>query len=166
MEVIKMALEIERKFLVQPGWKPQSAGIAYMQGYLYAGGHGPTVRVRVAGHKAFLTIKGPLEGLARLEFEYPIPPEDARHMLASLAGGRVIEKTRCLVEHAGHTWEVDVFAGRNSGLIIAEVEISSPDEPVVLPDWVAEEVSHDHRYANAYLSLHPWSEWGSERGKQ
>ena len=161
-----MGMEIERKFLVRSGWTPQGQGTAYMQGYLYAGGHGPTVRVRVAGHKAFLTIKGPLEGLARLEFEYPIPPEDARHMLASLAGGRVIEKTRCLVEHAGHTWEVDVFAGRNSGLIIAEVEISSPDEPVVLPDWVAEEVSHDHRYANAYLSLHPWSEWGSERGKQ
>jgi adenylate cyclase len=137
-----------------------------MQGYLYAGADGPTVRVRVAGQKAFLTIKGPSEGLARLEFEYAIPPDDARHMLKSLAGGRVIEKTRYLVEHAGHTWEVDVFAGRNSGLIVAEVEIAHPDEPVVLPGWVAEEVSFDHRYANAYLSLHPWSEWKNDRGKQ
>ena len=159
-----MALEIERKFLVQPGWKPQGEGTAYMQGYLYSGGQGPTVRVRVGGNKAFLTIKGPVEGLARLEFEYAIPLDDARHMLASLARGGVIEKTRYLVEHKGHTWEVDVFAGSNSGLVVAEVEIVRPDEPVVLPDWVAEEVSFDHRYANAYLSLHPWSEWGSGKG--
>ena len=159
-----MGMEIERKFLVRPGWKPQTKGTPYMQGYLYSGGHGPTVRVRVAGHKAFLTIKGPPEGLARLEFEYPIPSDDARHMLASLAGGRVIEKTRYLVEHAGHTWEVDIFGGRNSGLVVAEVEIAHPDEPVVLPDWVAEEVSFDHRYANVYLSLHPWPEWGSGKG--
>jgi CYTH domain-containing protein len=160
-----MGMEIERKFLVRPGWKPQSTGTSFMQGYLYAGVDGPTVRVRVAGHKAFLTIKGPAEGLARLEYEYAIPPDDAHHMLKSLAGGRVIEKIRYLVEHAGHTWEVDVFAGRNSGLVVAEVEIAHPDEPVVLPDWVAEEVSFDHRYANAYLSLHPWSEWKNDRGK-
>jgi adenylate cyclase len=161
-----MGMEIERKFLVQPGWKPQARGTPYMQGYLYPGGMGPTVRVRVAGNKAFLTIKGPSEGLARLEFEYAIPLEDARHMLASLAGGGVIEKTRYLFEHAGHIWEVDIFAGANSGLVVAEVEIAHPDEPVVLPEWVAEEVSFDHRYANAYLSIHPWSEWGSDRGKK
>jgi len=161
-----MALEIERKFLVRPGWQPQGAGTAYMQGYLYADGDGPTVRVRVAGHEAFLTIKGPAEGFSRLEFEYAIPPDDARQMLERFAGGRVIEKTRYLVEHEGHTWEVDVFAGNNSGLIVAEVEIVRPDEPVCMPDWVAEEVSFDHRYANAYLSLHPWSTWGTDRGKK
>jgi adenylate cyclase len=159
-----MGVEIERKFLVQPGWKPQSQGIAYMQGYLYAGGSGPAVRVRIGGNMAFLTIKGPAEGLARLEFEYAIPLEDARHMLQSLAGDRVIEKTRYLVEHQGHTWEVDVFGGRNSGLVVAEVEIVHPDEPVVVPDWVAREVSHDHRYSNAYLCMHPWLEW--TEGKQ
>jgi adenylate cyclase len=160
-----MALEIERKFLVQPGWKPQCAGISYVQGYLYSGGGDePAIRVRVGGKEAFLTIKGPSEGLARLEFEYAIPLDDARHMLASLAKGKVIEKTRYLIEHAGHSWEVDVFAGQNSGLVVAEVEIARPDEPVVLPDWVVEEVSFDPRYANAYLSLHPWSEWGNDRG--
>jgi len=161
-----MGMEIERKFLVRSGWQPQSKGTPYMQGYLYSGGDGPTVRVRVAGHKAFLTIKGPSDGLARLEFEYAIPLEDARHMLKSLAGGEVIEKTRYLIGYAEHMGEVDVFAGRNSGLVVAEVEIAHPDEPVELPDWVAEEVSFDHRYANAYLSLHPWSEWGSDRGKK
>lgn len=161
-----MALEIERKFLVRPGWKPNGSGTPYMQGYLYDGGDGINVRVRVAGDKAFLTIKGPPEGLARLEFEYAIPCDDARHMLECFAGGGVIEKTRYLVDHAGHTWEVDVFQGHNSGLIVAEVEVSSPGEQVVLPDWVAEEVSLDSRYANAYLALHPWSEWVRDRGKQ
>ena len=159
-----MGLEIERKFLVRSGWKPLTAGTAYMQGYLYRGGEGPAVRVRVAGDKAFLTIKGPAEGIARLEFEYAIPLDDARQMLASLAAEGVIEKTRYLVDHAGHTWEVDVFAGRNSGLVVAEVELGSAEEQVVLPDWVAEEVSLDPRYANAHLSLHPWSEWGGDRG--
>ena len=161
-----MALEIERKFLVCQGWMPHTAGTAYMQGYLNAGGEGPSVRVRIAGDIAFLTIKGPSDGLVRQEYEYPIPPDDARQMLANLSGGRLIQKTRYVIEHEGHTWEVDVFQGRNSGLIIAEVEISSPDEPVALPEWVADEVSLDHRYANAYLCLHPWPEWKDDRGKQ
>ncbi len=161
-----MALEIERKYLVKPGWIPQGNGTVYLQGYLRSDTHGPTVRVRVAGDRGFLTVKGPLEGLARLEFEYAIPVEDARKMLAAFADGRLVEKIRYAVEHAGHVWEVDVFQGRNAGLIVAEIELASPDEEIALPDWVSEEVSSDPRYANASLALYPWPEWEQLRGKQ
>jgi adenylate cyclase len=158
-----MALEIERKFLVKPDWRPQGAGLPYVQGYLHNRRNGPTVRVRLAGERAFLTIKGKPQGLARPEFEYAIPPDEARELLANFAGDSLIEKTRYLIEHAGHTWEVDVFGGRNSGLVLAEVELSRVDEQVTLPDWVACEVSHDHRYSNAYLCMHPWPEWPDDR---
>lgn len=158
-----MALELERKFLVRPDWTPAGMGTAYIQAYLAAGGGGPDVRIRVAGDRAFLTVKGPAEGIARREFEYAIPPADAREML-HLARGGIIEKTRYRIEHAGHTWEVDVFQGGNSGLVLAEVELSLPDEQVELPGWVGKEVSLDHRYANAYLAQHPWGQWGREGG--
>ncbi len=159
-----MAVEIERKFLVQPGWQPNVAGTSCLQGYLHSRPDGPSVRVRLAGDRAFLTIKGTPQGLARPEFEYTIPPDEARELLVNFAGDRLIEKTRYRIGHAGYTWEVDVFEGRNSGLILAEVELGSVDEQIVLPDWVAREVSYDHRYSNAYLSMHPWPEWGDYKG--
>ena len=154
-----MALEIERKFLVQRGWRPTGAGTAYVQGYLHAGGGGPTVRVRLAGEKAYLTIKGAARGITRQEFEYPVPPEDARELMKLAAGG-IVEKTRYRIDHAGRTWEVDVFSGVNSGLVMAEIELASPEDQVELPAWVTREVSDDRRYANAYLAVHPWPEWG------
>lgn len=161
-----MGVEIERKFLVREGWLPPAPGRAYLQGYLASGAGGATVRVRVAGEEAFITVKGPSERGARLEFEYPIPAADAREMLSALATGVVIEKTRHLVGHEGHTWEVDVFSGANGGLVVAEVELDSIDEEVALPGWVGEEVTMDRRYANSYLSAHPYREWregGEER---
>jgi adenylate cyclase len=159
-----MGMEIERKFLVHPCWRPPGAGTPYVQGYLHIGRTGPSVRVRLAGARAFLTIKGKPQNLARPEFEYAIPADEARELLANFAGKRLIEKTRYRIEHAGHTWEVDVFEGNNRGLILAEVELARVDEQVVLPDWVACEVSRDHRYSNAYLSMHPWPEWSDDRG--
>jgi adenylate cyclase len=159
-----MALEIEKKFLVQPGWRPHAAGTAYVQGYLHSKSDGPTVRVRLSDDRAVLTIKGTPHGLARPEFEYCIPVNDAREMLDRFARGRLIEKTRYLIDYASHTWEVDVFEGRNKGLILAEVELARVDEHVELPDWIAGEVSHDHRYSNAYLCMHPWPEWGRDKG--
>jgi adenylate cyclase len=159
-----MALEIEKKFLVQPDWSPQGTGTPYIQGYLHYKSNGPSVRVRLANDKAFLTIKGTPQGLVRPEFEYSIPPDEAREMLTCFARGSLIEKTRYMIEHAGHVWEVDVFEGRNKGLILAEVELAGIDEHVELPDWVAGEVSHDHRYSNAYLCMHPWPEWELDKG--
>jgi CYTH domain-containing protein len=159
-----MALEIERKFLVQPGWHPHGTGTVYVQGYLHSRSDGPTVRVRLSGDRAFLTIKGAPDGLARPEFEYSIPVDDAREMLRLFCRGMLIEKTRHRLEHAGTIWEVDVFWGRNKGLILAEVELANADDQFVAPEWVADEVSHDHRYSNAYLCMHPWPKWGEDEG--
>ncbi|TCZ63211.1 CYTH domain-containing protein [Roseicella aquatilis] len=151
-----MGTEIERKFLVAgDGWRREAAGpgVPLRQGYLAGGGgpEAPVVRVRLAGPRAFLTIKGP--GLTtRAEFEYPIPVADAEAMLATLCAPPVLEKVRHRVEHAGLVWEVDVFGGHLAGLVLAEVELDSADQAVALPDWVGREVSGDPRYVNSNLA--------------
>lgn len=151
-----MAEEIERKFLVRSeGWR---AGVTrqthIVQGYLSSNAKA-TVRVRILGEeRSVVTIKGPVEDLARAEFEYPIPLEDARQML-EIAQPHVVSKTRHIVPHAGLIWEVDVFDGAHAGLVIAEVELDRADRVVELPDWAGKEVSHDDRYANASLSRNP-----------
>jgi adenylate cyclase len=154
--------EIERKFLIdRSAWRADPAlGTRYRQGYL-ATDAGRTVRVRIAGDRGFLTVKGPTRGIERLEFEYPIPLGDAEAMLAQLCDGPLIEKTRYRVPFAGRMWEVDVFDGENAGLILAEVELPSSDAEVVLPAWAAREVSGDPRYYNANLVHNPYSQWGT-----
>ena len=154
-----MPMEIERKFIVDTrclGELP--AGKRYRQGYLPAAGN-TSVRARICDDAAWLTIKGKTVGASRLEFEYPIPVADAEGILDSLCEGSIIDKTRHLVEHAGHTWEVDVFAGDNAGLVIAEVELESDDEAVEVPGWAIEEVTQDPRYYNANLVRKPYSNW-------
>jgi CYTH domain-containing protein len=154
-----MGIEIERKFLVKSdGWRAAAeSGIDYRQGYL-SHESGRTVRVRIAERKAYLTVKGAASGNRRAEYEYEIPVEDAEEMLAMCAG-MVIEKTRFRVPHAGLVWEVDVFAGENAGLIVAEVELESEDQVVPLPEWVGQEVSEEKRYSNSKLSMHPFRRW-------
>lgn len=154
-----MGVEIERKFLVRSDrWEDQAVGSTPMrQGYL-ARGSGVTVRVRVAGDQAWLTIKGPTHGISRSEFEYPIPVADAAQLLDRHAG-RCVEKRRFRVPVDGHTWEVDRFEGDNAGLVLAEIELTHPDESFALPDWAGAEVSGDPRYFNAYLAEHPYREW-------
>ena len=155
-----MAVETERKFLVSgDAWRSLGTPVPYAQGYL-ARGNGVTVRIRIAGEKAFFTVKGPVEGISRPEFEYPVPIEDAREMLR-LCKDPVIEKTRTRVPHVSHVWEVDEFDGENLGLIIAEVELSSPEEEVALPPWVGIEVTGDPRYYNSNLAVHPFRDWQS-----
>ncbi|PNU18585.1 adenylate cyclase [Geothermobacter hydrogeniphilus] len=159
-----MALEIERKFLLRNDtWKVGAEGVAYRQGYLSLDPQ-RTVRVRIAGDRAFLTIKGATRGCARSEYEYPIPLQQARQMLDELCLRPQIEKTRYRVPHAGLIWEIDEFHGANEGLVLAEVELDRPDQPVVLPDWVGEEVTGDERYYNACLSRTPFSSWPQRRG--
>jgi CYTH domain-containing protein len=156
-----MGLEIERKFLVAgTAWKALAEGILYRQGYLSRAG-GPTVRVRIAGDKGFLTIKGPSRGLARAEFEYAIPVEDAAEMLDALCEKPLIEKTRYRIPFGSHTWEVDEFHGENAGLVVAEVELRSADEEPVRPPWVGREVSRDPRYFNSNLAKNPFRIWRS-----
>lgn len=147
-----MGTEIERKFLVTgEGWRALAMGPGQRlrQGYLHAGT--PVVRVRLAGEAGFLTIKGP-GLLSRAEYEYPIPAAEAAELLRSLCPPPVIEKTRTRVRHDGLVWEVDEFAGQLAGLVLAEVELASPDQPFARPDWLGREVTEDARYQNAALS--------------
>lgn len=155
-----VGIEIERKFLViNHDWRPRQ-GVVFRQGYLNRD-RGRTVRVRLAGDRGYLTIKGAAQGLVRAEFEYEIPGQDAQQLLG-LCEGPLIEKTRYRVSHEGHVWEVDEFAGENQGLVVAELELDSPDEPFVRPPWVGREVSDDHRYSNSQLSLRPYKVWRDE----
>ncbi|NKC11367.1 MAG: CYTH domain-containing protein [Gammaproteobacteria bacterium] len=155
-----MAEEIERKFLVSSDdWRAQAdEGTQLVQGYLETGAD-CTVRVRIAGEKAYLCIKGATRGISRDEFEYTIPMDDARQMLRTLAKKPYIEKRRFLVKAGPHTWEVDVFSGDNEGLTVAEIELSHADEAFVRPGWLGDEVSADPRYRNAALIEQPYKQW-------
>lgn len=154
-----MGTEIERKFLVRSdAWREEAEGETYRQGYLSVDPE-RTVRVRVAGKRGYLTVKGRSEGLARAEFEYPIPVADAHALLDGLCLRPLIDKVRYRVEHGGREWTVDDFGGENRGLVLAEVELAAPDEAVELPPWVGEEVSDDPRYYNANLIQRPFRTW-------
>ncbi|MBK1703496.1 CYTH domain-containing protein [Halochromatium glycolicum] len=156
-----MATEIERKFLVSSeSWREAvELEVPVMQGYL-AGTSRLTLRARLQGDQGVLTIKGASRGISRSEFEYPIPAEDAKAMLAELAEYSIVEKTRYLVRFGAHLWEIDVFAGDNAGLVLAEIELSAEDEDFERPAWLGPEVSDDPRYYNANLARHPYKEWG------
>ncbi len=154
-----MAIEIERKFLVKEESWPKKNPVLYMQGYLSLDTE-RVVRVRVADDRGYLTIKGKNEGVARLEFEYEIPVEDAKEILEKLAIRPIIVKYRYRIEYAGFVWEVDRFLGENEGLVIAEVELKEKNRHPPLPPWVGAEVTGDPRYYNANLVLHPYKMWG------
>lgn len=155
-----MAREIERKFLVDTAaLPPLTGGVDMVQGFI------PTrdltaVRVRLAGDRAWLTLKGESAGATRSEFEYPIPVADARQMIAEFCGGKVISKTRYRMTYGDHLWEIDVFSGDNAGLIVAEVELADEGDDPRLPPWAGPEVTEDIRYFNASLYDHPYREWG------
>ncbi|MFZ4115812.1 MAG: CYTH domain-containing protein [Chthoniobacterales bacterium] len=156
-----MGIEIERKFLVKNDtWRSEAVGIDYCQGYLSQKPEA-TVRVRTEGEKAFLTIKGRSEGISRPEFEYEIPPQEARE-LQRLCITPLVQKTRYHIPYEGIIWEVDEFHGENEGLIIAEIELDHPEERIPLPPWIGEEVSHDPRYYNSNLAVHPFTKWKIE----
>ena len=153
-----MGQEIERKFLVVgSGWREGSPGLSVRQGYLCLAPE-RTVRIRIQEDRGFLTIKGEAEGLTRPEFEYPIPLADARDLLG-LVTGAIIEKTRYRTVHAGLIWDVDEFLGTNVPLVLAECELSTPDQRIVPPPWVGQEVTGDPRYFNSYLAQNPFGTW-------
>ncbi len=156
-----MASEIERKFIVgNAAWREGAAGIEMAQGYLSMDA-ARTVRVRVAGGAAWLTIKGPSEGISRVEYEYEIPLEDARAML-EMSLPSIIEKTRYRIFYNGYVWEIDVFHGENEGLIMAEVELIHESDAPEIPPWQLTEVSGDLRYFNSYLAMHPFKSWPAQ----
>ena len=155
-----MATEIERKFIVKGDFSKEICNSQrIVQGYICSQ-PGRTVRIRIRGEKGFLTIKGPSDdkGLSRYEFEQEIPLPDAEQLLTLCEPG-VIDKVRHLVRAGKHTWEVDVFHGANEGLVMAEIELASEDEPFEKPDWIGEEVSGDRRYYNSMLTKEPYSQW-------
>ncbi len=154
-----MGIEIERKFLVKNEiLRPLlQNGTPFEQGYI-SSTVDSTVRVRIAGDRAFMTIKGKSVGFSRSEFEYEIPKNDAREMLDTLCGNK-ISKKRFYIESENHTFEIDEFYGENQGLIVAEVELQSESETVILPDWIDCEVTGDHRYSNSSLATTPFSKW-------
>jgi CYTH domain-containing protein len=149
-----MAVEIERKFLVvSDAWRGEAdAGSAMLQAYLVADG-GRSIRVRLPEDgPARLTLKFGAAGLKRDEFEYDIPPADARDLLAHHVGA-VIEKRRHRLHHGGRLWEIDVYGGALEGLVVAEVELGSEQDLPVLPEWVGAEVTGNPAFLNASLAL-------------
>lgn len=152
-----MAVEIERKFLVAgDGWKSAECTY-YSQAYLNLH-KDRTVRVRIAGDKAFLTVKSFLSDTNRLEFEYPIPVDDARQMM-EICEQPPVEKNRYVIPQGGLAWEVDEFLGANAGLVVAEIELSSADQAFEKPDWIGQEVSDQPKYLNSHLAKLPFCEW-------
>ena len=154
-----MAKEIERKFLIKRElWQPQSQGVEIRQGYLSLDPE-RTVRVRTKGAKGYLTIKGKNQGISRTELEYEIPYEEASQMLEELCLRPLVEKTRYLEQHGQQLWEIDIFAGDNEGLAVAEAELPSEDTALALPIWIDREVSGEDRYYNSSLIKLPYKNW-------
>ncbi|MEM7135942.1 MAG: CYTH domain-containing protein [Myxococcota bacterium] len=155
-----MGQEIERKFLIcDDGWRARATGTRFRQGFLSTEPE-RTVRVRLAGAVGTLTIKGRTVGATRSEFEYEIPVHDAEFLLDNLCRRPLIEKVRYVTAVGPHTWEIDVFEGENDGLVVAEIELATEDEPFERPAWLGDEVTDDPRYFNANLVQMPFREWG------
>ncbi|RXJ68580.1 adenylate cyclase [Halarcobacter ebronensis] len=154
-----MALEIEKKFLVDMSELDNlPSGIDIKQGYIKTTDNS-VVRVRIKGNKGFLTIKGKNSGASRLEFEYEIPYDDANEMLEKLCSKPIIDKTRYEIRYENHLWELDIFYGENEGLIVAEIELEDEKEQFALPSWVTKEVTEDIRYFNNQLMENPYKNW-------
>lgn len=157
-----MGQEIERKFRVVGEFRHLAHNHTRIrQGYICSG-QGRTVRVRIRDTRGYLTIKGPGggQGLSRYEFEQEIPLADARDLMHLCEPG-IIDKTRYLVQgpDGRHVWEIDEFYGENEGLLLAEVELESEDDPYEKPDFIGEEVTGDRRYYNSHLRRYPYCLW-------
>lgn len=175
-----MGKEIERKFLIKSdAYRQLATGTYYRQGYIPTV-NGMTVRIRIAGERAFTTFKDHAVGLTRHEFEYEIPVADAQQMLTLMCEQPQIEKHRYVIpienctDATGHPctatlpdgtpveglhWEVDEFHGDNEGLIVAELEVPSEEVHFTLPAWIGQEVTGDHRYYNSQLCKVPYNKW-------
>lgn len=155
-----MGIEVERKFLLTSDiWRSTiHASIAMRQGYL-SNEQSCSVRVRTSSDRAWLNIKSVTVGAQRQEFEYGIPLVDGNQILDTLSRKPLIEKMRHIVEFGKHFWEIDEFTGDNTGLIVAEIELGSPDESFEKPPWLGEEVTFEARYYNTNLSNSPYKDW-------
>jgi CYTH domain-containing protein len=147
-----MSFEIERRFVVD---RDVSAlcrgGTRITQGYLWAEG-GANLRVRLCGDGGLLTLKGPRDGCIRREIEVPIAVERARQLLDGLDPAQLIHKTRYRIDCDGIEWTLDVFDGDLAGLVIAEVELSAPDQPITMPEWLGREITGEAAFGNSTLA--------------
>ena len=163
LQVHKMHNEIERKFLVAGEFKHLAHNVTHIEQGYFATEPGKTVRIRIRGEKAYLTIKGPSldGGLSRYEFETEVPMDDAHQLMGLCMPGSVI-KDRYLIKNGKHTIEVDEFHGDNEGLILAEIELDNENEEYVKPDFLGREVTGDYHYYNKFMIRHPYKEWKDE----
>jgi len=155
-----MGIEIERKFLVTDrSWHTSDLkGVQIKQGYL-KNSHESVVRIRVAGEKGFITVKGTMEdSLCRSEFEYEIPVQDALEMLG-MCQKPLVEKVRYYLNFMGFEWAIDLFEGENCGLVVAEIEIETENQIFEKPPWAGDEVTYDSRYLNSNLIKKPFNLW-------
>lgn len=155
-----MGKEIERKFLIVPTkWQhlDKPKGEHYRQGYLITDPN-KTIRVRVTEKKGFLTIKGPSVGATRAEYEYEIPSKDASEMLDTFAIPE-LSKTRYKINFEDRVWEIDEFLGDNTGLLIAEIELTTESDHFMIPDWIGKEVTGEEKYYNSNLTINPYKNW-------
>ena len=143
-----MSIEIERKFLVKEFDVSKALeSIKIKQGYI-SSSDGKVVRVRTFNDKAYLTVKYRKSQLSRGEFEYEIPFCDAVDLIENACGNVVLDKTRYIYMYNNKKWEIDIFEGKNKGVILAEIELDSEDEAFLKPDFVLDEVTGDKRYSN------------------
>lgn len=153
-----MSVEIERRFRVRgDAWRALAAPQALQQGYMIVD-KACSIRVRIAGEHAWLTIKGFISDVSRHEFEYPVPLAHAQTMLAQMCPFK-LEKNRYSIEYQSVVFDVDEYLGANAPLIVAEIELAHENADFPKPDWLGEEITCDGRFSNAYLSKHPYSQW-------
>jgi adenylate cyclase len=157
---VHVGIEIERKFLLKnDDWRALvSHSTEIRQGYL-APPTKASVRIRLDGEQANINIKSATLGMHRLEYEYPIPRDEAIEMLDQLCEQPQIAKQRHRVKWGEHIWEIDEFFGDNSGLVVAEIELATEDEAFDMPQWIGAEVTDDKRYYNVSLAKHPYRDW-------
>jgi CYTH domain-containing protein len=142
-----MAFEIERKFLVvNDSWRASVIDSDVIRDGVVSEHNGAKVRVRLGREGAWLTVKSDRSGPSRLEYEYEIPRADAKEMLTRICNQNIFEKTRHTVEHAGNIWLIDIYEGRLSGIVLAEIELQSENEYFNLPKWIGQEVTYNERF--------------------
>jgi len=156
-----MKKEIERKFLVLDQSYKHLGKFEYcIQGYMQSSNE-PLVRIRTIGCKSFITLKSDISGITRIEYEYEIPNEDAQDLLKLFCQKTIIEKNRYKIHYQSTLWEVDEFLGANKGLVVAEVELESEQQPYDKPGWIGSEISTDKKYYNYNLAHDPYTKWKS-----
>lgn len=144
--------EIERKFLIKEfDTSLSNEKYEIKQGYIHSG-NGKVVRVRTFNEKAYITVKYRKTRITRAEFEYEIPDEDALDMIENCCDGKVLEKTRYIYLYEGKKWEIDVFQGKNKGLILGEIELQDENEDFLIPPFIVKEVTADPQYSNHNLA--------------